>query len=80
MRLAWFVEVVRSSYMLLTGSALLKVIFYLALQMLICFVLVFWWCDRERGVAGMMASQILPFGGKYSPLSQSVKRFRSPPC
>lgn len=25
----------------------------------------FWWCDRERGVAGMICSQILPFGGKY---------------
>ena len=24
----------------------------------------FWWCDREKGVAGMVASQILPFGGK----------------
>ena len=23
----------------------------------------FWWCDREKGVAGMVASQILPFGG-----------------
>ncbi|TID13495.1 Transcription initiation factor TFIID subunit 6 [Venturia nashicola] len=22
----------------------------------------FWWCDRERGVAGMMCGQILPFG------------------
>jgi CubicO group peptidase (beta-lactamase class C family) len=21
----------------------------------------FWWCDRERGVAGLVASQILPF-------------------
>ena len=25
----------------------------------------FWWCDREKGVAGMVASQILPFGGAY---------------
>jgi hypothetical protein len=24
----------------------------------------FWWCDREKGVAGMIASQILPFGGQ----------------
>ena len=24
----------------------------------------FWWCDREKGVAGMVASQILPFGGE----------------
>ncbi len=23
----------------------------------------FWWLDREKGVAGMIASQILPFGG-----------------
>ena len=22
----------------------------------------FWWCDREKGVAGMIASQIMPFG------------------
>ncbi|KAF2421035.1 beta-lactamase, partial [Tothia fuscella] len=22
----------------------------------------FWWCDREKGVAGMMCGQILPFG------------------
>jgi hypothetical protein len=22
----------------------------------------FWWCDRENGVAGMIASQIMPFG------------------
>jgi hypothetical protein len=21
-----------------------------------------WWCDREKGVAGMIASQIMPFG------------------
>lgn len=24
----------------------------------------FWWADREKGVAGMVASQILPFGGE----------------
>lgn len=24
----------------------------------------FWWCDREKGVGGIIASQILPFGGK----------------
>jgi len=24
----------------------------------------YWWCDRERGVAGMIATQILPFFGK----------------
>lgn len=24
----------------------------------------YWWCDRERGVAGMCASQVLPFNGK----------------
>jgi CubicO group peptidase (beta-lactamase class C family) len=24
----------------------------------------FWWADRERGVGGMVASQILPFAGK----------------
>ncbi|KAL8953140.1 MAG: hypothetical protein Q9222_000961 [Ikaeria aurantiellina] len=23
----------------------------------------YWWCDRERGVAGMLASQVLPFNG-----------------
>lgn len=22
---------------------------------------VFWWCDREKGIAGMVGSQILPF-------------------
>ncbi|KAK3701695.1 hypothetical protein LTR37_015348 [Vermiconidia calcicola] len=22
----------------------------------------FWWCDREKGVAGMIASQLMPFG------------------
>jgi CubicO group peptidase (beta-lactamase class C family) len=24
----------------------------------------FWWCDREKGIGGMVASQIVPFGGK----------------
>lgn len=24
-----------------------------------------WWCDREKGVAGMICAQILPFGGKF---------------
>ena len=24
----------------------------------------FWWVDREKGVAGMIASQVLPFGGE----------------
>ena len=24
----------------------------------------FWWCDREKGVAGMICGQVLPFGGK----------------
>ena len=23
---------------------------------------IWWWCDREKGVAGMVATQILPFG------------------
>jgi len=22
----------------------------------------FWWCDREKGIAGMIASQVMPFG------------------
>lgn len=26
----------------------------------------FWWCDRENGVAGIIATQILPFCGKVS--------------
>lgn len=26
----------------------------------------FWWCDRENGVAGIIATQILPFSGKLS--------------
>lgn len=25
----------------------------------------FWWCDREKGVAGMIASQIMPFGDPH---------------
>lgn len=25
----------------------------------------FWWCDREKGVAGMIAAQILPFGDPH---------------
>lgn len=25
----------------------------------------FWWCDREGGVAGIVASQILPFAGEF---------------
>lgn len=25
----------------------------------------FWWADREKGVGGMVASQVLPFGGKF---------------
>lgn len=25
----------------------------------------FWWADREKGLGGMIASQILPFGGEY---------------
>jgi len=25
----------------------------------------FWWCDRENGVAGMIASQIMPFGDPH---------------
>jgi len=26
----------------------------------------FWWADREKGVGGIIASQIVPFGGKLS--------------
>ncbi|KAK5135071.1 hypothetical protein LTR08_005596 [Meristemomyces frigidus] len=25
----------------------------------------FWWCDREKGVAGMIASQVMPFGDAH---------------
>ena len=25
----------------------------------------FWWCDREKGIAGMIATQIVPFGGEF---------------
>ena len=25
----------------------------------------YWWCDRERGVGGMIAGQILPFGDPH---------------
>ena len=24
----------------------------------------YWWCDREKGIAGILASQILPFASK----------------
>lgn len=27
----------------------------------------FWWCDRQKGIAGMVASQILPFAGEHGP-------------
>lgn len=27
---------------------------------------VFWWCDREEGVAGIVASQVLPFVDPYA--------------
>ncbi|KAJ5812349.1 beta-lactamase/transpeptidase-like protein [Penicillium riverlandense] len=26
----------------------------------------FWWCDREQGVAGIVCTQILPFGDRHS--------------
>ncbi|KAL8984849.1 MAG: hypothetical protein Q9205_001305 [Flavoplaca limonia] len=29
----------------------------------------YWWCDREKGVAGMCASQILPFAGELNRVS-----------
>lgn len=29
-----------------------------------------WWIDRERGVAGLVSSQILPFGGKQWKFAQ----------
>lgn len=37
----------------------------------------FWWCDRERGVAGMIASQVMPFGdmgvlGQYAACEAAV--------
>lgn len=25
----------------------------------------FWWVDRERGVGGIVAGQLVPFGGKF---------------
>lgn len=34
----------------------------------------FWWCDREKGVAGLIASQVLPFGDpKVFPLWFNVE-------
>jgi hypothetical protein len=39
----------------------------------------FWWADREKGVGGIVASQIVPFGGKsssshsYMPVVYSTK-------
>lgn len=33
-----------------------------------------WWCDREKGVAGMICTQVLPFGdAQLFQLSQSVE-------
>jgi hypothetical protein len=25
----------------------------------------FWWCDREKGVCGFIASQVMPFGDPH---------------
>jgi len=33
----------------------------------------FWWCDREKGVAGMLATQILPFAGEWATLFSLLK-------
>jgi CubicO group peptidase (beta-lactamase class C family) len=27
---------------------------------------VFWWCDRDQGIAGIVCTQILPFGDRHS--------------
>jgi CubicO group peptidase (beta-lactamase class C family) len=29
----------------------------------------YWWCDRERGVAGIVCSQILPYGGMFEAIT-----------
>jgi len=29
----------------------------------------YWWCDRERGVAGIVCSQILPYGGMFEAMT-----------
>jgi len=34
----------------------------------------FWWADREKGVGGIVASQILPFGGELSSLETCIAR------
>lgn len=35
---------------------------------------IFWWCDRENGVAGMICTQIMPFGdGEVFQLYQDVE-------
>ena len=34
----------------------------------------FWWCDVEKGVAGIIATQILPFAGKSIHCLQGAKR------
>ena len=35
----------------------------------------FWWCDREKGVGGLIASQVLPFGDpKVLPLWAEVEK------
>ena len=35
----------------------------------------FWWCDRVKGAAGMVASQILPFGGESMKFSRNHPGF-----
>ena len=37
----------------------------------------YWWCDREKGVAGMIASQVMPFAdmnvmGQWYVLSEAL--------
>lgn len=32
----------------------------------------FWWADRESGLGGIIATQIIPFGGEYSVSSEPV--------
>jgi CubicO group peptidase (beta-lactamase class C family) len=37
----------------------------------------FWWADREKGVGGIVASQIVPFGGKSSALQTTISFIHS---
>jgi hypothetical protein len=37
----------------------------------------FWFIDRENGLGGIIAAQILPYGGNFIPVSPFPQRFHS---